>query len=317
MALKVGFCGCLTTFASWNTQMVVMLDGTDTVLGSQVVAALCGYLVGLSTSVAAFVFGRHVHHAWCRIHPSHVQVPQDSLDTAVVLAAPDDAIMEQGGDGLEGTEVDAVPVVSPEESPSLDASCGVDKKPQLVNLLPGSVVNLWNTLLGIRVLPFVLLTGITSGFVVGDVVYGSLFYRNMWMCVVLSPFGALLRWYLAHKYNEVSQEETPLRIKGYRLDWVPWGTVFANMFAVVISVVAQALQGHVGAPGSPEVAWSLPFLLAVESGFSGSLSTVSTFVHELVDLHETPTRMNLYGFGSLAAAMFLGLLVYSPLIRYL
>ena len=58
-SLATGFCGCLTTFASWNTQMVVMLDGSYCELGSQVVPVLFGYMVGLMGATCGFQFGRH------------------------------------------------------------------------------------------------------------------------------------------------------------------------------------------------------------------------------------------------------------------
>jgi fluoride ion exporter CrcB/FEX len=327
MALKVGFCGCFTTFASWNTQMVVMLDGTGTVLGSQVVAALFGYLMGLSTSVASFLLGRHVYDTWRRIHrrrPHSQPVPRrdSTLNATVVIQAASGDDVEHGEDGVQCTEAGPmVSAVSAKESSSFDDSSCVGKKyPQLGKtlLLPDCFTDAWSTFFGIRAMSFLLLAGMTSGFVVGDLVYGSLFYRKMWMCVILSPFGALLRWYLSHKYNNVSHEERStitITSNGYRLDWVPWGTVFANMAAVIISVLVEALNFHLAE--SPDFAWISPFLLAVETGFAGSLSTVSTFVRELMDMHETPTRLHLYGFGSLATAMLLGLLVYSPLIRYL
>ena len=57
-SLGFGFCGCLTSFASWNTQMVVMLDGTYCELGSQVVAVFFGYAIGLMGAMASFRFGK-------------------------------------------------------------------------------------------------------------------------------------------------------------------------------------------------------------------------------------------------------------------
>ena len=57
-SLTTGFCGCLTTFASWNTQMVVMLDGKYSQLGSQVIPVLFGYFVGFMGASYGFQFGR-------------------------------------------------------------------------------------------------------------------------------------------------------------------------------------------------------------------------------------------------------------------
>lgn len=66
-AFKTGFCGSLTTFSSWNAEMVVMLFGTDTTRTSQVVSAMLGYIIGMETALGSFVCGKSVArrlHRW-------------------------------------------------------------------------------------------------------------------------------------------------------------------------------------------------------------------------------------------------------------
>jgi fluoride ion exporter CrcB/FEX len=74
MALRTAFCGSLTTFASWNTQMIRMLDGsamttTTTMMdddedgnnrNSQYVSAIFGYILGLQAALACLSFGQMV-----------------------------------------------------------------------------------------------------------------------------------------------------------------------------------------------------------------------------------------------------------------
>jgi fluoride ion exporter CrcB/FEX len=64
LALKTGFCGSLTTFSGWNSEMVIMLVGREagTHRPSQVWKALLGYIIGIETSLGSYVFGRTV--AW-------------------------------------------------------------------------------------------------------------------------------------------------------------------------------------------------------------------------------------------------------------
>lgn len=63
LALKTGFCGSLTTFSGWNSEMVIMLVGGEaTDRPSQLWKALLGYIVGIETSLGSYVFGRTV--AW-------------------------------------------------------------------------------------------------------------------------------------------------------------------------------------------------------------------------------------------------------------
>lgn len=63
LALKTGFCGSLTTFSGWNSEMVIMLVGREaTHRPSQIWKALLGYIVGIETSLGSYVFGRTM--AW-------------------------------------------------------------------------------------------------------------------------------------------------------------------------------------------------------------------------------------------------------------
>ena len=65
LALKTGFCGSLTTFSAWNSEMVVLLVGNLEVMPnrqSMIWKALFGYIIGMETAIGSYVFGRTV--AW-------------------------------------------------------------------------------------------------------------------------------------------------------------------------------------------------------------------------------------------------------------
>ena len=79
LGLKTALCGTITTFSSWNAQMVLMMSGTGTVLGSQVIAALFGYILGLQIAVASFRTGRTLA-AWF-----HFQVNPHIFDVDVSI----------------------------------------------------------------------------------------------------------------------------------------------------------------------------------------------------------------------------------------
>merc|ERR1712151_1047225 len=57
LSIRTGLCGCLTTFASWNTQMVTMI-GTGNI--SIIIQALFGYIVGMHCSYMSLKFGQHL-----------------------------------------------------------------------------------------------------------------------------------------------------------------------------------------------------------------------------------------------------------------
>lgn len=243
-----------------------MLVGTDTVLGSQVAAALFGYIIGVEVAASSFLFGRDVYGWWKWIHEE-----------------PD-----------------------PERTDSDVAPNGLGLGQQEMTAKAPSVWETASAFFGINVSPFVLVAGLFAAFGVGDGYYHIEFYRKMWMTSALAPFGALVRWRLA-KYNGVE-------IKWKRVEWVPWGTLSANLLASVISAAAEATDSRYVVQGTRGVNWINPFLGALESGFAGSLSTVSTYVREMIDMTR-PDQLHLYGMGSLIIAMFLGLMVYAPIIR--
>lgn len=270
-----------TTFASWNTQMVVMLEGTYADLGSQVAPALFGYLVGAACAVSSFVFGRHVYDWWRAVHPI---IPGSGFNAAAAAAT-------------------AVMVLDDDEERRASAASTSPLGQE------SGCKRCWErfaVFIGIRVSPFVLLAVFLGAFFEADFVQGIAFYRKMWLSSLVAPFGALLRWKLA-KYNES---------KGYVkcLEWVPWGTLMANMIAVVISAIMEAVELHYLDPQDPGYEWLVAILPAIETGFAGSLSTVSTFVKEIVDM-KSPGRQFIYCWGSLVLAMFVGLLCYAPIVR--
>jgi len=69
LGLRTGFCGSLTTFASWMLQMVEMfVGGRPSLLGSEWVAALWGLFINIAVSMTALVIGQHaaiaLHAHW-------------------------------------------------------------------------------------------------------------------------------------------------------------------------------------------------------------------------------------------------------------
>ena len=82
LAIKTGFCGSLTTYSSWNSEMVIMMFGaaSDRPSLSLFFRALLGYLIGVETALASFVLGVNIASGLhSRINPDlHIE----SLETA-------------------------------------------------------------------------------------------------------------------------------------------------------------------------------------------------------------------------------------------
>lgn len=161
------------------------------------------------------------------------------------------------------------------------------------------------------------LTAVTLlvGFIVGDVVNGIEFYKGMALLWVLSPLGSLLRWRLSnlniHRRGRVFTNSP---------DWIPWGTLFANLLATVLSACMEGLDSRYFSGANPTSTnkWIDAMLFALKTGVAGSLSTVSTMVKESVMLSENnPGKAQGHYYSTLTcvSCCLLGLLVYATTIR--
>lgn len=59
-AIRTGFCGSLTTYSSWNSEMVIMMYGTGSSVNSQIMRALFGYVIGLELALSSFTAGKNL-----------------------------------------------------------------------------------------------------------------------------------------------------------------------------------------------------------------------------------------------------------------
>ncbi|KAL7578347.1 hypothetical protein ACA910_012753 [Epithemia clementina (nom. ined.)] len=273
--LTTGLCGCLTTFASWNTQMVRMLDGSYTVLGPQVVASLFGYVIGLAGSFSSFLMGRLAHEWLSSFHNRAVQDMEDKRQ-----------LMETRHETREESDTGGMPSEHPSEHPE--------------QMTP--TFNRVN--FNVEILPWLGLAILIAAFLVGAVVYDMAFYQELVLSSFLAPVGAVLRW----KLSNLNSRNGPIP----SLHWVPWGTFTANIVASVLSALFCAVPLKY-LPGY-DAPWLSILLPSMIEGFDGSLSTVSTLVNEMFAMKQGGQAIK-YASGSLTIAMLLGLLIFSPIAR--
>mmetsp|Transcript_25435 Transcript_25435/g.37573 ORF Transcript_25435/g.37573 Transcript_25435/m.37573 type:complete len:465 (+) Transcript_25435:1-1395(+) len=276
VSMKTGMCGSLTTFASWNSQMVAMLDGSKSVLGSQVGSALFGYIIGTMTAVACFVFGTHVSSWLVNARRARMIVSVDDRDHNDSSRAND-----------------------------------VENPPHRINIL-GEGGKIYRQVKGFfscgASLPFIIFAVVLVGCFVGDFIAKVSFYRFLWMDLALSPLGALLRWFLATRLNSASL---------WGRSWLPWGTLFANLSACILSILILSFEARYENYLSDRM-WTSSLLVALRVGCAGSLSTVSTFAKELVDISkEYPLQAKSYYYGSITilGSMLVSLAIYAMVVR--
>jgi fluoride exporter len=87
VALKTGFCGSLTTYSSWNSEMVVLIFGTGTPFKTRVWSALFGYIIGMETSLGSYVcgcaFARFLHRYACPVLAAEADASHAKRDEGV------------------------------------------------------------------------------------------------------------------------------------------------------------------------------------------------------------------------------------------
>lgn len=251
LGIRTALCGSFTTFSSWNSQMVLMMDGTaNPYLGSQVLSALFGYILGYQAAASSFRAGRTLS-AW--VHSRRNPYIFDS---------------------------------------NLEKSDHREKRhyKHLGWLTPLIVFTLFALLICL--------------YVAGDLYWGIAYYRQVWIACLACPIGTILRWKLG-SYNGKF---------GY-----PTGTFLANLLASILSAGLTA-WAIIESLDKGAQRWEIPAIKAVSLGVAGSLSTVSTFVKESVEMTEKNPHFDkksfLYSHGTMVICCFAGLAIYSPLVRY-
>ena len=128
----------------------------------------------------------------------------------------------------------------------------------------------------------------------------ALFYRGVFLSAVMAPFGAILRWRLS-KFNG--------QLKSHQ--WFPLGTFIANILACAVSIVSASLIFKL--QNKDTIVW---ILSAIQTGFAGSLSTVSTYVVEgdkLDKSYRHHAKSFFYLAGTLVVGCLMSLVLYLPI----
>jgi fluoride ion exporter CrcB/FEX len=143
-------------------------------------------------------------------------------------------------------------------------------------------------------------------------------YRTMIYSMILAPTGALLRWYLSTWNNARSADFLPAQ-----WTWLPSGTFTANMLGSVVSILMVSLEyklvRHYESSSSSSSFsasatipfWQLGTIRAIKIGFSGCLTTVSTFAAEVrAFMHTKTDHAYPYIFATLTTSFILASIVY-------
>mmetsp|Transcript_2802 Transcript_2802/g.3833 ORF Transcript_2802/g.3833 Transcript_2802/m.3833 type:complete len:397 (-) Transcript_2802:145-1335(-) len=342
VSLKTGLCGSLTTFASWNSQMVVMMNGSGTELGSQVVPALFGYMIGLHCGVGSFVFGTKVS-SWLNRwkNPSLVRFDDGGGNVGRSgnsrqrhrrdsggsygrrsrrnrsLTATKDSLLKEASSTQDVDNTVKSNVMNGNNDNSIANTSTIvndNNGLQHTKYIIKEQAHQLSKVFYLENLPFLIVAGLFLFYILSDTLSNIAFYRFMWLSSLLTPPGAILRWKLSKLNGTIFQHSRKWK-------WVPYGTLLANVLGSLVSISCVATYQHVVVNGSGSYSkdgWSAVFLKAMQVGFAGSLSTVSTFVKEIVDIskkYPSHAKSCYYGIGTIVCCCLLGLSIYSPIVR--
>jgi fluoride ion exporter CrcB/FEX len=323
LAIRVGFCGSLTTFSSWNSEMVVMSFGEGPDGISLFFRAMLGYFIGVETALAAFVLGRNVaKYMHGRVNPAFEKEAHEEKRKRAEGVYINSHLSDYERQFLSGYEMDEhtiyidadaaeflarwkystdenrrvsdrlLPLLTDIECQTLGAGEFIDKELELEGREAGwdmdalacwvDVKNdlyLGSTNSAAESTPFRLFTALLwicciLGFLLffiftqNDDTAVSVTYRTMMYAVLFAPAGALLRWKLS-SWNGSYKD----------LVWFPIGTFTANLIACILSAIMIGVEYRMEMYGYFGF-WSLGTVRAAKIGFSGCLSTVSTFISE-------------------------------------
>lgn len=129
----------------------------------------------------------------------------------------------------------------------------------------------------------------------------EMWWRQMLLSLAFAPLGSLLRFAASKQLNG--------RVVGF-----PLGTFCVNMFGTMVLAVAWDLQRLPGRGASAAIGGSIvpcQILQAVEDGFCGCLTTVSTWVLELSTLRRRHAYQ--YGVASIFTSLAIVVLVMGTL----
>lgn len=259
--VTTGFCGCCTTFASWDLGASTMFVhgrwlNALLMLGVQVASAFVSFRMGYHVGEVAIHYGA-LHSYPFRKPPVHLA--QLKLDLERYIAGFRDIKMNAFGQlvarRVHATE-DAL-VVSRESCVELQSEITQVEQEQFK--IEHDAAKWVGSLLVLTAVFWVLAF-------VGFDNYAS----SRLLAVCFGPFGALVRWRLSLKNSLPRWKHFPL------FTFLP--NVVASILSCLLEIVASLTFDHSASAYRTYVLFGQG---AMQVGFLGSLSTVSTWVNEL------------------------------------
>lgn len=304
VGLTTGYCGCTTTFSSWNQDAAAFV-----VSSADVVTYLLILFEGITAPLVGFIMGRHANEflmlviakakTWTKRRrkegtsraleagggggPSSTRKGNPAVVAGEVevhdvaeASGEESTKGKERMDDEEGTEPPENPPAGDEEHMRQQQ----EKRPAATHWKVTRADLLYCLLLSSSVALLCLLWLLLEE-------YGGVTKRYIWIACLFAPCGAMLRYVLS-RYNAWR-----------RCVRFPFFTFLVNIvgsIALALVVISVDLRGY-------DIDHDLPgyTLHGFQVGFLGSLTTVSTFIGELYALPSVPYAY-IYAVASLGTA---------------
>lgn len=280
--LSTGFCGCLTTFSSWQFDAVVALSR------GSIVTFIFYQLIGLSAALNMFLLGRYmgIGLIWCArrvIAKNQRYRNQEQNDRSAQEMeqmhhgtghTADDEEQHSQEEAAEHGDPDIVEALIESEPHAESVASEIVQELRHRAYIPMTFKVVFESML---IIVSVLLTlAIIVSLSLSTV---SLFLAKYSYILCMAPLGCLLRFLLC-KGNRVTlnNKRLPFPVR------IPIFTLLVNVIGSIVLVAADVGLLAISTSGAamPLATFALQ---GITVGFAGSFTTVSTFVQEIHVLH--------------------------------
>jgi len=340
LAIRTGFCGSLTTYSSWNSEMVLMMLGAGQDTGSLVFRGLLGYLIGVETALASFVLGKNIAsylysvvNPVLRVEAEEIRIKKE-CGVFINTELPDfeRRYLTDFNMGEFAIHVDPLAIKELsrwKESTELYRRVGNDRLALLTDIEYRAIVMseslddemvVLSRELGWDIEALENWTVVRRELQLGDIGMTDSDFRFVPACIIFILVHALLITGIIVLDHEDEYAVT-YRTMLYAALLAPWGAVLRWRLSklngmisgpfnwlpvgtfianIVASSISACMIGVEFKYYGKVGFWKLGSARAAKIGFAGSLSTVSTFISEVAGFMKSPNPVRAYLYISLS-----------------
>lgn len=277
LSIRTGFCGCLTTFASWNAQMIQMICTWDI---STIILAVYGYVLGIQSCYMSLKFGQYISFIlycyWNDNEENTVIIQQESIQA----------------------ELEQVKIDQENENEDITIQEYMHTSIPFLIVIPLFIYFLYQSITT------------TKDQIISSSIHKRNAYRELWLSCFFSPFGAGMRYQLSYHFNKSRLRHSYAYIHAKYL-----GTFLANIIGSIIAIICMSFIVLIQVTNwNQDILYAIKLGFA---GCLSTVSTFIDEFDTLLTFENTKRLENRYAYyyiyGTLFISCLLGVCIYAPL----